>query len=161
VLGGPPQSPPLWLRKPPPPRLPACTPPPSLSACKPGVHEGWHTHPARPPAPTACLSPLHPTCTLSACKLGAQEGWRTHPVPSTSPRSPGHMPTLPQHTRAPPQHLLCQHTQCVTTKRVYFISQLLFITCTITVGHMTDASSLSHMTHYESFLGLHVPYDSS
>jgi hypothetical protein len=48
----------------------------------------------------------------------------------------------------------------VTTKRVYFIFRLLFITCTITVGHMTDASSLSHMTHYESFLGLHFPYDS-
>jgi hypothetical protein len=48
----------------------------------------------------------------------------------------------------------------VTTKRVYFISRLLFITCTITVGHMTDASSLSHMTHDESFLGLHFPYDS-
>jgi hypothetical protein len=48
----------------------------------------------------------------------------------------------------------------VTIKRVYFIFRLLFITCTITVGHMTDTSSLSHMTHYESFLGLHFSYDS-
>jgi hypothetical protein len=43
----------------------------------------------------------------------------------------------------------------VTTTHIYFIFLLLFITCTITVSHMTDASSLSHMTHNESSLGLY------
>ena len=38
----------------------------------------------------------------------------------------------------------------------------LFITCTFTVGHMTDALLLLHMTHYESLLRsmTHNSYDS-
>ena len=42
--------------------------------------------------------------------------------------------------------------QDVTTRTIFFIFLFLFITCTFTVGHMTDALSLSHTTHYESLL---------
>jgi hypothetical protein len=50
---------------------------------------------------------------------------------------------------------------CYDNAHIFHFQLLLFIMCTITVSHMTDASSFSHMTHYESFLGLYFPHDSS